>query len=98
MSALSSVQTARGTGEVEASDLEWADIIPGRAVRQLRTQSSDARLESGRDRSAAHPHQCRGRPRGREGRAGVGDSRLLVAGISLTETLTFLVVAPEEFG
>jgi len=32
------------------------------------------------------------------GRAGTDAPRTLVAGISLAETLTFLVVAPEEFG
>src|SRR5437016_9455544 len=41
---------------------------------------------------------ARGRTRGREGRAGAGDPRTFVAGISLAKTLTFLVVAPEEFG
>src|SRR5437763_4944169 len=41
---------------------------------------------------------ARGRTRGCEGRAGAGDPRTLVAGISLAKTLTFLVVAPEEFG
>src|SRR5256712_96242 len=112
--AASNLEWAHITAAVQPNSnfrraLNWAEIVARVLGPRLRVGGRE-RVRAVRVRGPARAGsdqpggagQCalaaRGRTRGRQDRAGTDAPRTFVAGISLAKTLTFLVVAPEEFG